>query len=119
MTTPFVWRTNCVKEQRVSGGDGAGAGAQEAHSNMDFLMLRVNTASDIWRLMAQTARPAWRRQRVLHGGAAFPRQRLSRHCRPAQARLHRNDIPVRQLPMSMQRMLLLQESSGLGCNDSC
>lgn len=22
---------------------------------MDFLMLRVNTASDIWRLMAQTA----------------------------------------------------------------
>lgn len=31
------------------------AGAPETHSGMDFLMLRVNTASDIWRLMAQTA----------------------------------------------------------------
>ena len=33
----------------------AGTGAPETHSHMDFMMLRVNTASDIWRLMAQTA----------------------------------------------------------------
>lgn len=31
------------------------AGAPATHSMMDFMMLRVNTASDIWRLMAQTA----------------------------------------------------------------
>lgn len=35
--------------------DSALSGSEETHNNMDFLMLRVNTASDIWRLMAQTA----------------------------------------------------------------
>lgn len=31
------------------------AGSQKTRSHIDFLMLRVNTSSDIWRLMAQTA----------------------------------------------------------------
>jgi len=31
------------------------SGSQKTRSHIDFLMLRVNTSSDIWRLMAQTA----------------------------------------------------------------
>ena len=40
---------------------GVAAGAPATHSMMDFMMLRVNTASDIWRLMAQTAIQVCRR----------------------------------------------------------